>query len=80
MISFDIINGLNNNTLTEFNLNQNKIDNIEVFKFLENNSSLTILNLSLNYIKNIDVFKFLEKIILQIYQIQVLITLIILMY
>ena len=38
MILLEIINGLNNNTLTELNLSNNKIDNINIFKCLEKNT------------------------------------------
>ena len=55
MISFDIINILNNNLITELDLNNKQINNINVLKCLENNCSLTHLNLSGNKINEIDI-------------------------
>ena len=39
MISYDIINGLNNNLIIELNLGYNEINNIDVLKCLENNNN-----------------------------------------
>ena len=61
MISSDIINSLNNNSLNVLNLRFHQIINIDDLKCLENNSSLTELDLSCNLIDNIEVLKCLEN-------------------